>query len=216
MRTLHTADTVLAGAGADPLTGGAVLVDGAAVAAVGPFEELAAAHPEARVRRWPGLLTPGLAHRGAAALLERAHHPDPREAAELGTEPLTGDALAALAPDAARRGASARRGLQRLLRHGVTAVVGPFPTAAVHRAVVRAGLVLLPGGDPDGPVPALDPLAGSGRPDAPASAFAGALAPGARADLAVFTAPDTTALRHRGAACCVATVLAGRLAYRGA
>jgi cytosine/adenosine deaminase-related metal-dependent hydrolase len=213
MRTLHTADAVLAGAGATPLTGGAVLVDGTAVAALGPLEELAAAHPEARVRRWPGLLTPGLAHRGASALLERAYHPDPREAEALGTAPLTGDALAALDPDETRRGASARRGLQRLLRHGVTAVAGPFPTPAVHRAVVRAGLVLLPDGDPEAAVPALDPLAGRRAPE---QVFCGALAPGARADLAVFDAPDTAALRERGTGCCVATVLAGRLAHRRA
>lgn len=211
MRTLHTADAVLAGPGAAPLTGGAVLVDGAAVAAVGPLDELTAAHPEARVRRWPGLLTPGLAHRGAAALLERAYHPDPREADLLGTEPVTGDALAALALDDTRRGASARRGLQRLLRHGVTAVAGPFPSPAVHRAVTRAGLVLLPAGDPDAPVPPLGPLAGHRAPEA---AFAGTLAPGARADFAAFDAPDSAALRERGTCCCVATVLAGRLAQR--
>lgn len=211
MRTLHTADALLAGPGAAPLPRGAVLVDGAAVAAVGPFEELTAAHPEARVRHWPGLLTPGLAHRGAAALLERAYHPDPREAGELGTAPLTGHALAALAPDETRRGASARRGLQRLLRHGVTAVAGPFPSPAVRRSVARAGLVVLPGGDPDSPVPPLDPLASDRAPEA---AFAGTLAPGARADFAAFDVPGPAALRKRGAGCCVATVLAGRLAQR--
>ncbi|MEK8144488.1 hypothetical protein NKH18_30240 [Streptomyces sp. M10(2022)] len=62
----------------------------------------------------------------ATALLEAAYHPDPREADVLGTEPLTGDALTALGMDEARWGASARRGLQRMLRHGTTAVAGTF------------------------------------------------------------------------------------------
>ncbi|WP_428837881.1 imidazolonepropionase-like domain-containing protein, partial [Streptomyces thermocarboxydus] len=94
MLTLHVAE-------ASPET--AVLVDGAQLAAVGPYEELAAAHPDARVRRWPGILTPGLLNPYGPELLEQAYHPDPREADRLGTEPLFGlraRALLASAPTA--------------------------------------------------------------------------------------------------------------------
>ncbi|EFH31201.1 conserved hypothetical protein, partial [Streptomyces pristinaespiralis ATCC 25486] len=82
MLTLHVAE-------ASPEL--AVLVDGAQVAAVGPYEELAAVRPQARVRRWPGILTPGLLNPYGPELLEATYHPDPREAAELGTEPITGE-----------------------------------------------------------------------------------------------------------------------------
>ncbi|MGW3314813.1 imidazolonepropionase-like domain-containing protein [Streptomyces fungicidicus] len=50
MLTLHTAD-------ASPET--AVLVDGAHIAAVGPYERLAAGRPDAPVGRWPRIRTPG-------------------------------------------------------------------------------------------------------------------------------------------------------------
>ncbi|MGB8940852.1 MAG: hypothetical protein WCD21_11555, partial [Streptomyces sp.] len=81
MRTLHVAE-------GSPEA--AVLVDGASVAAVGPYEELAAAHPDARVRRWPGILTPGLLNVYGPELLEGTYHQDPREAGWLGTEPIGG------------------------------------------------------------------------------------------------------------------------------
>ncbi|MEV3966391.1 hypothetical protein AB0M34_36960, partial [Nocardia sp. NPDC050193] len=89
--------------------GRALAVRGAWIAGSAPLEDLVAAHPAARVRRWPGILTPGLVNAHGTELLEGAYHPDPREAGELGAEPLTGPALAALAPDDARWGASARR-----------------------------------------------------------------------------------------------------------
>ncbi|MER0246487.1 hypothetical protein AAHZ94_31860, partial [Streptomyces sp. HSW2009] len=147
MLTVHAADLLLTGPGAEPVVAGAVVVDGARIAAVGPYEELAADHPGARERRWPGLLTPGLCHAQAPALLETAYHPDPREAAELGTEPVAEPAaLAALALTDARWGESARRGTQRMLRHGTTAVAGPFARPAVRTAVARAGLVVLAAG----------------------------------------------------------------------
>lgn len=214
MLTLHSADLVVPGAGTEPIADGAVAVEGGTVAAVGPYDEVSAAYPGARTRRWAGVLTPGLVHRGAGPLLGRAYHPDPREADELGTEPLTGAALDALAMDDARWGGSARRGLQRLLRHGVTAVAGPFPRPAVRTAVARAGLATVAGGNPDAPVPPLDPLDPPAGTD-PQRAFAGALVPGAGADLAAFAVPDLAALAATGAAACRATVLAGRLAYRG-
>ncbi|GAA2407874.1 hypothetical protein GCM10010433_03150 [Streptomyces pulveraceus] len=206
MLTVHAADAVYgAPDGAD-----AVAVDGGLVVAIGGYGELTAARPGARIRRWSGLITPGLLNAAAPALLEAAYHPDPREADELGTEPLTGDALTALPMDEARWGASARRGLQRMLRHGTTAVRGPFARPAVRPAVARAGLRV------HGPAPApahvsLDPLASVPEP---AGAFATALTVGGPADLAVFGVPDPAALRTEGAGSCVATVLGGRLVFR--
>ncbi|MEU9111961.1 hypothetical protein AB0D04_09255 [Streptomyces sp. NPDC048483] len=129
--------------------GHAVVVEGAQIAAVGPYEELFAVYgARARVREWDGVLTPGRYEPDAAALLEAAYHPDPREADELGSEPITGEALAALGMTEARWGASARRGLQRLLAAGTTALTGPFTRPAVRTAVQRSGLVVLPGPAP--------------------------------------------------------------------
>jgi cytosine/adenosine deaminase-related metal-dependent hydrolase len=204
--TVHAADAVCgAPDGAD-----AVAVDGGLVVAIGAYAELTAARPGARIRRWSGLITPGLLNAAAPALLDAAYHPDPREADELGTEPLTGDALTALPMDEARWGASARRGLQRMLRHGTTAVRGPFARPAVRTAVARSGLRV----HGPGPAPAhvsLDPLASVPEP---AGAFASALTVGGPADLAVFGVPDPAALRTEGAGSCVATVLGGRLVFR--
>lgn len=126
-----------------PESGDAVAVDGDRIVAVGPYEELTSAHPGTRERRWPGTLGAGRCEPDAAALLEAAYHPDPREAEELGTEPVTGDALSALGMTDTRWGHSARRGVQRLLRDGVTAVVGPFSRPEVRTAVRRAGLTEL-------------------------------------------------------------------------
>ena len=61
MLTLHVADAT---------PDSAVLVDGAHLAAVGPYDELAAAHPDARLRRWPGILTPGLLNPYGPELLD--------------------------------------------------------------------------------------------------------------------------------------------------
>ncbi|MEU9602916.1 hypothetical protein [Streptomyces sp. NPDC048057] len=196
MLTVHAADLLLPGTG-PAVPGGALAVSGHEIAAIGPYEEVSAAHPQARVRRWSGTLTPGLVHPHGAWLLEHAYHPDPREADELGTEPLTGAALAALDMDDARWGASARRGVQRLLAHGVTALVGPLSRPHSAAAVARAGLTLHPGPRPSPPVPpSLHP---------PQDAFALTLAPGTPADFTVAT-PTT----------CLATSLAGRLVFRRA
>ncbi|MEV4330450.1 hypothetical protein AB0K02_07890 [Streptomyces sp. NPDC049597] len=197
MLTIHVAEASL---------GTAVLVDGAYVAAVGPYEELAAAHPQARVRRWPGILTPGLLNPYGPELLEGAYHPDPREAEEFGTEPITGErARAIFRADPARRGASARRGVQRLLAHGTVAVAGELRGRAALDAVRRAGLAVgqrpqeLPGPASFSPTPLV---------------LLPRLVPGGPARFAVFDVPDRAALVRRGASTCVATVLAGRLVYR--
>ncbi|MEU9142805.1 hypothetical protein [Streptomyces sp. NPDC048349] len=212
MLTLHTAELLVPGAGSAPLTGGAVLVEGDRIANVGPYEDLAAVHPHARARRWPGVLTPGLLVRGADVLLERTYYPDdPYESAELGTDPISGaDALEALKMTEVRWGHSARRGTQKLLARGVVAVAGRFTVPAVRTAVARSGLAILPPAPYEG-APALDPFAGR---DAAEEAFHGVLEQGAPARFAVFAVPDPAALPVQGATTCVATVIGGRLLHR--
>ncbi|MEU1460006.1 hypothetical protein ABZ467_04810 [Streptomyces sp. NPDC005727] len=198
MLTLHLAER-------SPET--AVLVDGASIAAVGPYEELAAAEPRARVRRWPGILTPGLLNPYGPELLEATYHPDPREADVLGTEPIAGArAREIFRADPARLGASARRGVQRMLAHGTVAVAGELRSRAAVDAVRRAGLAV--GQRPDrlpGPA-ALSPT--------PLILLPGP-APGGPARFAVFDVADRAELVRLGAGTCVATVIGGRLVYRG-
>ncbi|MER7675782.1 MULTISPECIES: imidazolonepropionase-like domain-containing protein [unclassified Streptomyces] len=198
MLTIHTAEQS---------PGTSVLVDGAAVSAVGPYEELAAAHPDAKVRRWPGILTPGLLNPYGPELLEATYHPDPREADAFGTEPIGGErALRIFRADPARLGASARRGIQRMLAHGTVAVAGELRARPVVDAVRRAGLAV--GRRPDrlpGPA-ALSPSPLILLP---------APAPGGPARFAVFDVADRAELVRRGAGTCVATVIGGRLVYRG-
>ncbi|WP_432119087.1 amidohydrolase family protein [Streptomyces sp. bgisy032] len=223
MLTIHTAPLVLP-AGADPaperaLTEGAVLVDGDRITAVGPYDEVSAGAPGARVRRWPGVLTPGLRQWHPLWLLRHCYHPDPREAGELGEDPLWGERLAALGDlGETRWSGSVRRGVQRMLRHGTTAVASPgarFRDPLVAAAVARSGLTVVGTTDAPGVLlgerPGLDPFAEGYDL---AGTVHGPLTVGGRADLAVFDVPDETALRERGAATCVATVLAGRLVYR--
>ncbi|MGW1333020.1 imidazolonepropionase-like domain-containing protein [Streptomyces rubiginosohelvolus] len=217
MLTIHAAPLVLP-VGAAAVADGAVAVDGDRIAALGPYAEVAAAHPAARIRRWPGLLTPGLRQDRARELLTRCYHPDPREADELGELPLWGDQFErlAVAMDTTRRAGSVRRGLQRMLRHGTTHLAGPFGAddPALRTAVARSGLVVRIAPSPvpvrEG-VPDLDPFAAGG--DLARTAH-GPLTVGGRADLAVFDVPDEAALYAGGPRPCVATVLAGRLVHR--
>ncbi|MEV6756201.1 hypothetical protein [Streptomyces sp. NPDC051214] len=197
MRTLHVAEGT---------PEAAVLVDGASVAAVGPYEELAAAHPDARVRRWPGILTPGLLNVYGPELLEGTYHPDPREADRYGTEPIGGErARAVFRTDPSRLGASARRGVQRLFAHGTVAVAGELRARPVIDTVRRAGLAIarrperLQGPVSLSPTPLvlLPPLTKDGP-----------------ARFAIFDVTDRAELVRRGASTCVATVVEGRLVYR--
>ncbi|ELS55364.1 hypothetical protein [Streptomyces viridochromogenes] len=189
--------------------GHALAVKGAWIAEAGTLAELAAAHPGARVREWPGILTPGLINLHGNELLEETYHPDPREADELGTEPLTGDALAALTMDDARWGASARRGLQRMLAHGTVRVAcEELRNRAVRDAVHRSALAMGRLGRPEG-TPALDPYR-SGLP----VEFARPRERHSAARFAVFDVQDEAELAERGAGTCVATVVDGRLVYR--
>ncbi|GGT34480.1 hypothetical protein [Streptomyces chromofuscus] len=214
MLTIHAADLLVPGDRRPPVPGGAVLVDGRGCAAVGTYEELAAAWPTARVRRWPGLITPGLLNPYGPELLERAYHPDPREADELGTEPITGDGLAALGMTDSRWGASARRGVQRLLAHGTVAVAGDLWRPAVVDAVHRAGLGVEERFAAPSGRPTLDALAGRSLADVLLLPLPPEGQAGFDATFAVFDVPDVAALAERGARTCVATVLAGRLVYR--
>ncbi|GAA3577146.1 hypothetical protein [Streptomyces osmaniensis] len=190
--------------------GRALAVKGAWIAGAGQLEDLVAAHPGARVRQWPGILTPGLINLHGNELLEQAYHPDPREADELGTEPLTGDALAALAMDDARWGASARRGVQRMLANGtVRAACETLTNRAVRDAVHRSGLAVMGRIGRPGGTPALDPYA-SGIP----VEFAEPRERDSAARFAFFGVRDEAELAERGAGTCVATVADGRLLYR--
>ncbi|GGS12229.1 hypothetical protein GCM10010269_59230 [Streptomyces humidus] len=190
--------------------GRALAVKGAWIADAGPPEELLAAHPGARVRTWPGILTPGLVNLHGNELLEEAYHPDPREADELGVEPLTGDALAALVMDDVRWGASARRGVQRMLAHGtVRAACEELHNRAVRDAVRRTGLALMGRIGRPGGTPSLDPCA-AGLP----VEFAAPRERHSAARFAVFDVRDEAELAERGAGTCVATVVDGRLVHR--
>ena len=141
MLTIHRPLQVQAAEDGEPVPGHAVAVDGGRLAAVGPYDQVSAEYGDrARVRTWDGTLTPGRYEPDAAALLGAAYWPDPREAEALGTEPLTGDALAALTLTEARWGAEARRGIQRLLAAGTTLLAGPFDRAPVRMAVERSGI----------------------------------------------------------------------------
>ncbi|MEU5096892.1 hypothetical protein [Streptomyces sp. NPDC020996] len=79
MLTIHAADDVRPSwdEGAEPVEDGAVVVSGTRVEAVGPFAALLERHPDARVRRWPGVLGPARVHEGplpdAPSPRERIH-----------------------------------------------------------------------------------------------------------------------------------------------
>ncbi|MFC8226874.1 hypothetical protein [Streptomyces sp. NPDC057287] len=212
MLTVHAAPLVLP-VGAAGVPEGAVAVDGDRIVALGPVDAVVAAHPAARVRQWPGVLTPGLRQWDGLPLLTRCYHPDPREADEFGEQPLTWAEFERLGGrmDEPRRAGSVRRGLQRMLRHGTTHVAGGFTEPAVRTAVSRAGLTVVPPGGAPAGEPDLDPFA---RGRDLAGAAHGPLAVGGRADLAVFDVPDEAALCAAGATACVATVLGGRLVHR--
>jgi hypothetical protein len=77
MLTIHAADELRVAWDAEPVKEGAVAVEGARIAAVGPFAVLRERFPGARVRRWPGTLGPAFVHEGplpdAPTPRERVH-----------------------------------------------------------------------------------------------------------------------------------------------
>ncbi len=78
METIHAADEVrVVWDGGEPIKDGAVVVGRDRVGAVGTFAEIRERFPDARVRRWPGVLGPALVHRGpipdAPTARERIH-----------------------------------------------------------------------------------------------------------------------------------------------
>ncbi|MFE7759867.1 hypothetical protein [Streptomyces sp. NPDC057438] len=78
MLTIHAADEVRrTWDDPEPIKDGAVVVDGARIRAVGPSEAVRQRFPDARVRRWPGVLGPGRVHEGplpdAPSPRERVH-----------------------------------------------------------------------------------------------------------------------------------------------
>ncbi|MFG1675305.1 hypothetical protein [Micromonospora sp. NPDC049282] len=77
MRTVHTADLLRFTLDDEPHAGLAVLVGGDRVEAVAPLDELTAAYPGVRVRRWAGTLGPAPVHDGplppAPTPRERVH-----------------------------------------------------------------------------------------------------------------------------------------------
>ncbi|MFJ6696158.1 hypothetical protein ACIQM4_08805 [Streptomyces sp. NPDC091272] len=139
---------------ADGAAGDTVVVDGDRISAVGTYEELGPRlGAGARVREWDGYLTAGRFEPDAVSLLQTRYWPDPREADTLGAEPLSGFALHDLDMTDARWGASARRGVQRLLARGTTAVAGPFTHPAVRVAVERSPVRVLHAPRPNSLVP---------------------------------------------------------------
>jgi hypothetical protein len=112
--------------------------------------------------------------------------------------------------DDARWGASARRGVQRMLAHGTVRVAcEELRIRAVRDAVHRSGLAVMSRQGRPGGTPALDPYA-SGLP----VEFAEPRERHCAARFAVFDVRDEAELAERGAGTAVATVVDGRLVYR--
>jgi cytosine/adenosine deaminase-related metal-dependent hydrolase len=135
--TLHAAPLVLPMT-ADPIPDGAIVVDNDRVVAVGTREELLAAHPEARVRDWPGILTPGLVNSHA--------HTQYYDFGDLASSGLPFPEW--LHQMVARRATftdamwqeSTRRGLHAYLKTGTTAVADIVTEPVVLSAIARSGI----------------------------------------------------------------------------
>ncbi|MFF3488150.1 hypothetical protein ACFYXC_33400 [Streptomyces sp. NPDC002701] len=100
--TIHVADELrLTWDGTGAVPGGAVAVEGDRVAATGSSAELRERFPAARVRRWPGVLGPGLVHEGvlpgAPTPRERVHAVLTRGAVAVPAESVTEPGLRAAA-----------------------------------------------------------------------------------------------------------------------
>ncbi|ACU76879.1 amidohydrolase [Catenulispora acidiphila DSM 44928] len=137
MLTLHAAPLVLPMTAA-PIPDGAVVVDNDRVVAVGTRADLVAAHPEARVREWPGVITPGLVNSHA--------HTQYYDFGDLASSGLPFPEW--LHQMVARRATftdamwqeSTRRGLHAYLKTGTTAVADIVTEPAVLSAIARSGI----------------------------------------------------------------------------
>lgn len=107
------------------LNDGAVAVSGDRIAAVGPLDRIRAAYPDARVRRWSGVLVPALVHEAPLPVA-----PGPRERVHallrLGATAVAAARLDAEPGAAALRTAAARAGL--------VVLASPRPRALVPAA----------------------------------------------------------------------------------
>ncbi|MBY8873524.1 hypothetical protein K7640_16940 [Micromonospora sp. PLK6-60] len=106
MRTVHAAEALRPTPDSAPRPGLAVLVDGDRVEAVAGLDELLAAYPGVRVRRWVGILGPALVHDGPLP-----PGPSPRERVHALFRAGVGAVPAAHLTDPALRAAAARNGL---------------------------------------------------------------------------------------------------------
>lgn len=137
MLTLHAAPLVLPMT-SDPIADGAIVVDNDRVVAVGTRAGLVAAHPEARVRDWPGILTPGLVNSHA--------HTQYYDFGDLASSGLPFPEW--LHQMVARRATftdalwqeSTRRGLHAYLKTGTTAVADIVTEPVVLSAIARSGI----------------------------------------------------------------------------
>ena len=131
--TLHAAPVVLPVC-ADPVPDGAVAVSGDRILAVGPEAELEATYAGARLRRWPGLLLPGLVN--AHTHLQYSDFADLADAGLPFPEWIVTLTQRRHGYTAARWAESTRRGLHALLSTGTTACAdivtdaGPLPPTA--------------------------------------------------------------------------------------
>ncbi len=135
--TVHAAPVVLPVDG-EPVRDGAVAVSGDTIAAVGPLDAVLAAVPDARVRRWPGVLTPGMVNAHA--------HLQYTDFGDLATSGLPFFTWIRTLTERRRTWApaqwreSARRGVHELLRTGTTCVADVVTDAAVLPVLARSGL----------------------------------------------------------------------------
>ncbi|MCW3843563.1 hypothetical protein ONA70_26010 [Micromonospora yasonensis] len=118
MRTIHAADLLRPTPTDEPMSGGAVLVAGDRIERIAVLDELTAAYPDVRVRRWAGSLGPALVHDGP---LPPA--PTPRERVHALFRAGVGAVLDAHLSDPALRAAAARNGLAVLARPRPPALV---------------------------------------------------------------------------------------------
>lgn len=137
MLTVHTADVVLPMSG-EAIHDGAVLVDGAAIAAVGPRAHVLADNPGVRVRVHRGLLTPGLVN--AHSHLQYTDFNDLASTGKPFPEWLAMVAARRATFDDAAWQSSARRGIHLAIRSGTTAVADIVTDPAVMPTLARSGL----------------------------------------------------------------------------